>query len=79
LTDVDWSPYVLVEKGTQYTTDETFYLLNDHSMYEEYNYTTENKWNEDLNNNLIYSYNTNYTNHEERTIQSLTLLDALID
>ncbi len=77
LTDVEWTPYVVVDKGTEYDTVTTYYFLNDHSTYEVYD-TTQGDWDELLNNSLIYTYNSEYTNNEESTITGLSLLDALI-
>lgn len=80
LTDVEWTPYVVVEKGTVYDSNETYYLLNDHSTYEIYSYSNVDTWNEQLNNGLIFTYNEEYLNtNAEETITSLELLDALID
>ena len=79
LTDVMWTPYEVVEKGTPYDSNETFYLLNDHSTYEPYVYESDLMWNDQLNRGIIYTYNTNYVNNEENTITNLDLLDAFID
>jgi hypothetical protein len=41
-----WTPYEVVEKGTPYDSNETFYLLNDHSTYEPYVYESDLMWND---------------------------------
>ena len=79
LTDVEWTPYIVVEKGTPYDSNENYYLLNDHSYYETYVYSTDTKWEEDLNNSLVYIYNPEYLGtNVETTINSLALFDNLI-
>ena len=79
LTDVQWTPYIILEKGTPYDNTETYYYLNDHSTYEPYSYVDEDTWNDDLNNSLIHIYNSEYTHNEEGTITNLDLLDDLIE
>lgn len=85
LIDVDWTPYQLVEVGTPYSSNETYYLLTDHSTFENFTFTTADDWNNKLLNELIYIYNSNYIKYdgsneeaEERTIKDLTLLDNFI-
>ena len=80
LTDVEWTPYVSVEKGTPYDVNESYYLLNDHSTFEPYIYTDNDTWEDNLNNSLVYTYNEKYLNtNTEETITSLDLFDALIE
>ena len=79
LTDVEWTPYVAVEKGTPYDSTETYFFLNDHSKYESYTYIDEDTWADQLNNSLVYVWNSEYTHDEEHTITNLDLFDALID
>ena len=78
LTDVQWTPYVAVDKGTEYDNSETYYFLNDHSTYQNYEYVDTATWDKHLTDSLVYTYNTDYTGTEERTITSLSLLDDLI-
>ena len=79
LTDVVWTPYIPIEKGTEYDSSETYYFLNDHSTYENYNFIDNNTWEKHLNDSLVYIYNQEYTHNEEQIITNLDLLDALID
>ena len=76
LTDVHWSPYVQVEKGELYISGDTYYYLNDHNTFETYpeNPTTE-KWNKDLLNERVYTFN---GNEDAAMIQDLSLLDNFI-
>ena len=78
LTDVQWTPYIVVENGTPYESTETYYFLNDHSSFEAYHYVDQDGWEADLKNSLVYTYNTEYTHNEEATITDLSLLDNLI-
>lgn len=88
LVDVEWTPYQIVEIGTSWNSNETYYELTDHSTFELYNHTTAEKWYNDLLNEKIYVYNSDYTkfnpddsstfNSEERIIQNLELLDNFI-
>lgn len=78
LTDVQWTPYEQVEYGTPYSTNQTYYLLNDHSTFEEFVFETAQDWNTKLLNGKIYIYNSEYDGTEENTIQNLNLLDAFI-
>jgi hypothetical protein len=85
LIDVEWTPYQKVEIGTSYLISEHYYILTDHSTFEDFVYTTPSDWNNKLLNELIYTYNSNYTKYdgsnedaEERIIQDLSLLDAFI-
>lgn len=79
LTDVEWTPYVAVEKGTPYDTNEHYYLLNDHSSFEDYSYVDNATWVDNLNNSLVYTYNEKYAGTDaEKTITSLQLFDDLI-
>ena len=83
LTDVEWTPYVIVEKGTPYDDTETYYLLNDHSSYTSYTKANSEAgdadWEDKLNNSLIYTYNSDYEGTAtESIITSLYLLDNLI-
>jgi len=81
LTDVEWTPYIEVEKGTPYDDTEDYYLLTDHSSYEPYgNYISDEKWLEQTTNRLVYTYNPLYLNTNiEQTITNLDLLDAFIE
>lgn len=78
LTDVEWTPYIAVEKGENYLASETYYLLNDHSSYEPFTFVSNDDWDEKVNNSLIYTYNKDYTHNEEETITDLSLLDNFI-
>jgi len=64
-----------VEKGTPYNREETYYMLNDHGMYQIYAYTTADRWSADLVNEIIYTYD---ENAEKDTITNLSLLDSFI-
>ena len=78
LTDVDWSPYEQVEYGTSYDLSKTYYLLNDHSTFEEFTFVNAADWNAKLLNGKIYIYKENYDGTEEETITDLSLLDNFI-
>ena len=88
LVDVEWTPYQLVEVGTAYSNEQTYYFLNDHSTFEPFTFVSANDWNDKLLNEQIYIYNPEYTkfdandpttaNAEERTITNLDLLDNFI-
>jgi len=73
--NVHWSPYNLVEKGTPYDENTTYYELNDHSLYQVYVYTTADAWTNALINEIIYTYD---SNAEKSTITNLDLLDSFI-
>lgn len=53
---VNWCPYDIVSSGATYNTEnaDNYYLLNNHYEFEEYVYTTEEKFNEDVNSNRLY-------------------------
>ena len=79
LTDVEWTPYIQVEYGTEYQNSISYYLLNDHSTFETFNFVDTNDWNNKLLNGQIYIYNSKYTKEqEENTIMNLDLLDNFI-
>ena len=73
--NVHWSPYFLVEKGTPYDGTITYYLLNDHGLYQSYAYTTADQWTSDLVNEIVYTYD---ENADKDTIQNLDMLDSFI-
>jgi len=39
-TELEWSPYVIVDPGTDYNGTETYYQLTDHYTFIEYSYST---------------------------------------
>ena len=83
LTDVQWTPYIAVEKGTPYDSNETYYYLNDHSTFESYtkpNGTAgDADWEDKLKNSLIYIWDTDCTVADTSKITDLSLLDKLIE
>ena len=76
LTDVQWTPYEQIEYGTLYNSEETYYLLNDHSTFEDFTFTTTEDWENKLLNGVIYTYNSAV---DETIVTDLSLLDAFID
>ena len=77
LEDVEWSPYVMVEAGTLYDANETYYKLTDHSTFVSYtpDFSDPNAWNTDTLNGLIFTYN---ANPQQTLITSTELLDKFI-
>lgn len=79
LTEVEWTPYEMVEFGTSYDRSITYYLLNDHSTFETFTFVNAEDWNNKLLNGLIFTYNEKYKGtDEEKTITDLSLLDNFI-
>ena len=74
--DVHWSPYTLVEAGSAYDDDVTYYELTDHSTYVEYNHTSLDDWQSKLINSVIYTYDVNAA---KETIQNLDLLKFFVE
>jgi hypothetical protein len=57
LTDVQWSPYTLVEDTeAEYDTNSQYYIDNGHFGLEPYTYSTATDWQLNLNNKVIYLY-----------------------
>jgi hypothetical protein len=57
LTDVQWSPYTLIEDTeTEYDSSAKYYVDNGHFGLEPYEYTTADNWQLNLNNKVIYLY-----------------------
>lgn len=76
LKEVSWTPYILVESGEAYNEQETYYKLNDHSMFDAYVPETDAQWTRDTLNGLIYTYD-NTANKD--IITDTSLLDKLIE
>lgn len=74
--DVHWSPYSIVEAGTPYDDEITYYELTDHSTYKVYTHTSLEEWDSKLINNVIYTYD---ANAKKETIQNLDLLKFFIE
>ena len=76
LTNMDWTPYEEVEYGTPYNANETYYLLTDHSTFEEITGTLPaSEWADKTLNSLIYTYN---SGKDASTITDLQLLENFI-
>ncbi len=77
LTDVKWTPYTKVEQGDSYiaANREKYFRLNDHSMFDPYEYTTISDWNEQVLNEEIYIYD---ETADKDTITDLSLFDLFL-
>ena len=53
VTDVDWSPYKLVDTGSIYNVNRTYKVDNHHYGFNDYVYN-EDTWEDDIKNGLIY-------------------------
>ena len=76
LKEVAWTPYTAVESGEIYDENETYYKLNDHSMFDPYVFTNTDDWNRDTLNSLIYTYDSTVN---KDIITDTSLLDFLIE
>lgn len=76
LYDVHWSPYSLVEVGTPYNSNITYYELTDHSSFISYSYVDALTWEQQLLNERIYTYD---NTAPKATIQNLNLLNKFIE
>ena len=76
LKEVHWSPYTMVESGETYDENETYYKLNDHSMFDSYVPINDTEWTKDTLNGLIYTYDSTV---DKSIITDTSLLDKLIE
>ena len=81
LTDVNWTPYVLVENGERPQANFTYYLLTDHSTYIPYVVDTDSsaaieEFNSRTLNELVYTLDESV---DKSVITSLEFLDKLIE
>ena len=76
LKEVAWTPYIVVESGEPYDDQETYYKLNDHSMFESYTPADNDEWARDTLNSLIYTYDSSVN---KDIITDTSLLDKLIE
>ena len=70
-TELEWSPYVIVDPGTDYNGTKTYYQLTDHYTFVEYNYSTIKQWNADTLNGKVF------IQAYDPTISPITSLDLL--
>ena len=78
LKDVVWTPYTLVEYGSEYNSVNAalYYELTDHSTYKPYTYVDSETWLADTLNGIVYIFNSQaYGGHP---ILSLGFLNTLI-
>lgn len=75
-TELEWSPYILVEYGEEYDGNNSYYQLTDHYTFTEYVYSTNKNWNSDTLNGKVF-----IQAYDPATspITDLSLLDIFID
>jgi hypothetical protein len=73
---VHWSPYTVVESGEFYNENETYYKLNDHSMFDSYEPANTAEWDKDTLNGLIYTFDSSV---DKSIVTDTSLLDKLIE
>ena len=76
LEEVEWSPYHVVEPGTPYNPQETYFYLTDHSTFTSFTFTTANEWTSLTLNERIFTY---VPDAKSANITSLALLDKFYD
>lgn len=74
MENVDWSPYKLVEVGSEYSGTNTYYAKTDHYTFEPYSYDSDT-WDVDLLNEKVFIKNFTSAN----SITDLSMLDTFIE
>ena len=75
MSDVHWSPYILVEYGEEKDSNQQYYLLTDHNTFIPYS-KADNYWETDTLNEKVYTKDNSY---DESVITDLSLLDLFYD
>lgn len=75
LTDVDWSPYKLLDVEAVYDSNITYYTDDFHYGFKAYNYSTEAQWKIDLLNKEVYYYDEDWAADATK----ITSIDMLLD
>lgn len=81
LSDVNWSPYRMVEAGEPKVTTSVYKKLTDHYTFESYDANSVNDatWAKDTLNGKIYQYDAALFNANQTAIRDLSLLDTFIN
>ena len=74
-TELQWSPYVLVEHGESYDSTLNYYQLTDHYTFIDYIYKGSKEWNADTLNEKVFIQTNDPTTSP---INNLDLLDVFI-
>ena len=72
-----WTPYEQVENGESYNSSIQYYKLNDHNMFDEWTFTSSEKWAEETLNGTLYTRNAEKWN-QINTITSLELFEKFL-
>jgi len=75
LEEVEWSPYKVVEPGTPYDPNVTYYRLTDHSTFTNFTFSSAEDWTSLTLNEKIFTYE---ANADSVLIDSLSVLDKFI-
>lgn len=74
-----WTPYVQVEQGEVYGgSGTTYYLLNDHNMFEKWTFTTKEDWDKLTLNGVLYTLDAE-KDKQTKVITSLKLFDKFLE
>lgn len=79
MTDVLWSPYKKVDTGTIHNTQKSYFIDNFHFGLDEYTFTTQEQWETDIKNGVLYVFDDTYnTNEKQVKITDIQMLEDFV-